>query len=333
MRFISLQSTETERMLRRFIKSSRHYLVRHRAQCILLSSQGYAVQELVKIYDVVCDTIYTWFDDWEQHRLVGLYDAPGRGAKSKLKPEHQSIIWHWITTYPKDSNKVLILIETMLGISICKKTLERYIKKYQFTWRRIRQKVKGKPDPIEYKQRKEKLQAYEQQVDKGELGVVYGDQSGFSLTPYVPYAWQEKGKTIEIETAHSKRLNVFGLLNRTANQLTAYTIESPMNSQTIIACIDNFCQKITKKTVLVLDQAPFHTSKKVKEKIKKWGNQGLHIFFLPTYSPHLNPIEILWRFMKYKWVEIDTYLNWETLVQYVEKVIRCYGQKYQINFV
>ncbi|MDR2810274.1 MAG: transposase [Tannerellaceae bacterium] len=37
-----------------------------------------------------------------------------------------------------------------------------------------------------------------------------------------------------------------------------------------------------------------------RSKIQQWLKQDLFIFFLPPYSPELNMIEILWRFIKYK---------------------------------
>lgn len=36
--------------------------------------------------------------------------------------------------------------------------------------------------------------------------------------------------------------------------------------------------------------------------------------------------------MKYEWIEIDAYSSWQTLVNYVEKVIRYFGKEYVINF-
>jgi len=43
-----------------------------------------------------------------------------------------------------------------------------------------------------------------------------------------------------------------------------------------------------------------------------------HLWTTP-YSPQLNLIEILWRFIKYKWIDIDAYSSWETFVASVEK--------------
>jgi len=54
---------------------------------------------------------------------------------------------------------------------------------------------------------------------------------------------------------------------------------------------------------------------------------------LPSYSPQLNLIEILWRFIKYEWIEIEAYKSWSTFVASVEKNLREFGRNYVINFV
>ena len=78
-----------------------------------------------------------------------------------------------------------------------------------------------------------------------------------------------------------------------------------VNSGLLIACFDNFIKKINgKKTVVILDNAPTHKSIKFKNKIEGWKNKGLIIYFIPPYSPNLNKIEILWRFIKYNLFKI-----------------------------
>jgi hypothetical protein len=126
----------------------------------------------------------------------------------------------------------------------------------------------------------------------------YGDESGFSLEPCIPYGWQPFGEYVRITPVGGRRLNVFGLFSRD-NDLHAYTIEKNVDSETVIACIDDFVKTITKKTVIVLDNASIHRSEKFNAKLGEWTEKGLRIFHLPPYSPHLNLIETLWRKMKY----------------------------------
>ena len=71
-----------------------------------------------------------------------------------------------------------------------------------------------------------------------------------------------------------------------------------------------FCKKTT-KLFLVMDNASIHTANKLQNKIEEWESLGLTIFFLPTYSPELNLIEIVWRRIKYKWLQSRDYSDWE----------------------
>jgi hypothetical protein len=100
------------------------------------------------------------------------------------------------------------------------------------------------------------------QESRGEIELRYVDESGFCLTPYIPYAWQERKQKIAIPSRQSKRLNVLGFLTRD-NQLEAYTFSCNINSDVVIACLDKFCEKIPKKTVLIMDNSSIHQNKRI----------------------------------------------------------------------
>ncbi len=85
---------------------------------------------------------------------------------------------------------------------------------------------------------------------------------------------------------------------------------------------------------IVIDNASTHTSNLFKEKIKDWESEGnIVIKRLPTYSPELNLIEILWRFVKYTWMPFDAYETYKKLEQSVLDILRKFGkEKYTIKF-
>ncbi|MEM8720634.1 MAG: transposase [Cyanobacteria bacterium P01_G01_bin.39] len=130
----------------------------------------------------------------------------------------------------------------------------------------------------------------------------------------------------------SKRVNVIGLMNR-RNELYYQIIKHSIESKDVIKFLDNFSHKIERKTVVVLDQASIHTSDSFIGKLEEWRQKKLEIFWLPTYSPKLNLIEILWKFIKYEWIDIDAYSSQKNLVKYLEKVLNNFGDEYVINFV
>lgn len=184
-----------------------------------------------------------------------------------------------------------------------------------------------------YERKKQELENLKEQASKGEIDVCYFDESGFNLTPNLPYAWSEIGTTLSIPAKMGKNLNVLGFLNVNSQNIFASTTSDKVDSEVVIKHFDLFAKKITKPTTVVLDNASIHTSIKFKERIKEWETTGLTIFYLPPYSPQLNPIEQLWKFMKYYWIEFDAYKSAKHMRNYVEKVLAGYGTAYEIKFV
>lgn len=166
---------------------------------------------------------------------------------------------------------------------------------------------------------------------QGYLKVYFADESGFSLTPCVPYGWQEKGKYLRITPKKSYSTNVFGLLSRD-NDFQAYTTEGSINAQAVIAFIDDFAKQTREPTVIVLDNSPVHRSKAFESNIPRWKQEDVYIFFLPRYSPHLNLIETLWRKIKYEWLKPHHYLNRETLIKALDDILVKIGTEFTINF-
>ena len=331
MRFIQVLSNETTKLLQRLYKESQHHQVRQRAQCILLSYQGYTTNQLSRMFKVDRITIYNWFNSWESLHFPGLYAKKGRGRPPILNTTQKDQVREWSKLYPKNLNRILALVKEEFGLEISKATIKRILNAFQFSWRRIRKKVKGKPDPEIYQERKEALEILISEDKEGIIDLRYFDESGFCLVPYVPYAWQEKGETIAIASGHSQRLNVLGFMNK-HDDLDAYCFECSVTSEVVIGCFDDFCNRIEVPTVAIVDNASIHRGEAFQEKILEWESKGVLVFYLPEYSPELNLIEILWRFMKYEWIEFSAYNSWSDLVNYVEGVIKDFGGKHKINF-
>ena len=53
---------------------------------------------------------------------------------------------------------------------------------------------------------------------------------------------------------------------------------------------------------------------------------------MPPYSPQLNIIEILWRFMKYIWIDYTAYLSFDNLKVYIETIFKKYNKDFIISF-
>ena len=218
-----------------------------------------------------------------------------------------------------------------LGLTITKPVLIKFIKKLGYRWKRFRKSLKSKQDAVIYEQQKAKLKQLIELHKENYIDLYFADESSFNMEGCIPYGWQPKGEYIELTPSKTTSINVFGLMSLD-NRLEAYTYKGSATSDLIIAFIDDFASGLKQPTALVLDNAPVHHSYAFEEKIADWEELGLKILFLPPYSPHLNPIEILWRKMKYEWLHFEHIDHQDELENQVNQILYNFGNNYTISF-
>jgi len=331
MRYIGTLSEKAKKDLTSLFKHHNSHSVRRRAHTVLLSAARFTIGEIAQIYEVHRDTVIATFSRWEKDGIQGLYDAPKSGRPPTLSDDEADKAIALLKEDPRSVKKALASTKETTGKEISQSTLKRIAKKANLRWKRMRKSPKGKRNKVAFKQSKEEIEALHIQEAAGELDLYYFDEAGFNLRPEVPYAWQDVGKTIRIPSSSSKRINVLGFCNK-EQDFHATTVLGSVNSAIVLACFDQFCLTIRKKTTVIIDNASIHTSKKFKEKLPEWKKKGLNIKFLPTYSPELNLIEIVWRFIKYSWLPLTAYLSFKHLKDELQKVLDGIGSKYRITF-
>jgi transposase len=324
-------SRETQQLLERLYRQSRHHRVRQRAHCLWLCSQGLKPSELRVIFPVTEKTLYNWFNAWDESGLVGLYDRPGRGRHAKLNDEQKAQVKRWVEASPRQLKPVIEKIKKAWEIDVSLSTLKRVLKEFKMSWRRMRRIPANSPPAAEYERKRAALEILKALDAAGTIDLYYLDETGFTLVPPIPYAWQTVGQPIGLPSKKSGRLNVLGFMHR-QGRLESYVSEQSVTGDVVAACIEAFFPAVNKPTVIVMDQASVHIGQRVTEKRDEWAQRGLYLFELPTYSPELNLIEIVWRFMKYEWIDLKAYESWQSLTNHVEKMLVGFGKEFVINF-
>ena len=166
----------------------------------------------------------------------------------------------------------------------------------------------------------------------GALDLFYGDESGFCLTSAIPYGWQFPGEHVATQPRHSQRFNVLGLFNATTNDLHTAAREGTVDAAFVIDTLDAWVATRTRPTVRVLDNARLHHTAAFQARLQDWEDRDVHIFYLPTYSPHLNKIETLWRKVKYEWLRPEAYADFKTLKTAVWHILDRVGRQFTIQF-
>ena len=112
------------------------------------------------------------------------------------------------------------------------------------------------------------------------------------------YGWFPKGEKVAVPAnAGRARVNVNGAINIESREVAHVECDS-VNAQSTVELLEALRRRAPKgaKIVVFCDNARYYSSEVVKRWLKRRTRVDLR--FLPPYSPNLNPIERLWRFMK-----------------------------------
>jgi transposase len=332
-KFVKPLTTEQRAQLSALMKSAAPQRTRMRAHAVLLSERRYSLEQIADIYQVDRDRVSQWLEWWEAEQVAGLDDGPRSGRPPKLTESERQEALTIALQEPRTLKTGLKRIADAIGKLISGETLRTLLRAERYVWKRLRRSTRALRDETEFRAAEAELAQLRATAlgSKSPFDLWYYDEAGFTLQPAIPYAWQLVGQRLELASAHGPRQNVLGFFNL-HNQFHAFAFQGTIDSNTVIHCFDLFRQHQQKPALVVVDNAPIHTSADFEEELDRWQKDDLFVKFLPPYCPELNLIELLWRKIKYEWLPLDAYLNFKTLTASLFDVLKGIGSKYRITF-
>jgi len=109
-------------------KNGKTKAFRERCHCLWLSSEGYQVKELARIFQVSEICVYGWLKRWEKSGIVGLRDKEGRGRKPILQAEDLPQIKRQVQENAQRLKIARQKLKEELGREFSAKTLKRFLK-------------------------------------------------------------------------------------------------------------------------------------------------------------------------------------------------------------
>ena len=149
--------------------------------------------------------------------------------------------------------------------------------------------------------------------------LVYIDESGVDQYMCKAKAWALRGEKVyrPVSGKHFARLNmVGGLKNGKVIALEKYktSTTSPLFEKWFK---EKLCPELESGDFVILDNATFHSKKKLPEIAKEF---GIEIIFLPAYSPDKNPIEQVWANLK-RWLRKNS-TNYKTIQNAIDSYFK-----------
>lgn len=121
------------------------------------------------------------------------------------------------------------------------------------------------------------------------------DAAHFVLAPFLGYLWSQVRLWLKAPSGR-QRLNVLGALNAVTHELIMIINDAYINSQSVCDLLRKIARlNLQTPVTLVLDNARYQRAKLVG---KLAAELNIELLFLPAYSPNLNLIERLWKFVK-----------------------------------
>jgi transposase len=216
---------------------------------------------------------------------------------SKLKIHESSLEQEFRLNPPLSTNEAIHRIEALTGIRRSSTRVKAWMKKIGLKYRKIAH-IPAKADPEKQAEwLKSKLEPCIEQAQQGNCHLFFMDAAHFVLGAFLCWMWSFRRLFIKSPSGR-QRLNVLGAVNAITKQVEFLTNTTYINAEVIADFLHQLAAKYNDlPIVIVLDNARYQHCHKIEELAL---SLNITLLFLPTYSPNLNIIERLWKFLKKK---------------------------------
>ena len=140
--------------------------------------------------------------------------------------------------------------------------------------------------------------------------MAYLGECGFSPSQPVSYSWMlpDQRKLVAYEHPQRRRVNAIGVLLPFGEQPALWwdTVARTLRAEDVVAIIEAI-PRGPGEVLVVLDNAAIHHSHILHAARARWQERGIHLYYLPPYSPELNRIEPLFGVIKHTEMPARTY--------------------------
>ena len=166
----------------------------------------------------------------------------------------------------------------------------------------------AKADPDEQAEfLKDELRPRLDRAERGRGTVLFVDAAHFVYGPFLAYVWCLVRLFVPGPSGR-KRYNVLAALNAVTHEVIRVTNHGYVNALSVCELLEKVASAGPPgRVTLVMDNARYQRRELVKQEAERL---GIELLFLPAYSPNLNLIERLWKFVKKEVLgarSLDTY--------------------------
>ena len=249
---------------------------------------------IAQLCDCHRNSVRNWILLYNSGGLSALLSANSFRRIGELE-SHAPAIMSSLDSFPARSVKeASVRIKEICGVERKPTQIRHFLKSHGYRFRKMGS-VPGKATPSVQRQWLDSLKSYIADAQSGKCRLLFSDAVHFTLSSFVCNVWSKE--RIYLKTAAGRnRLNVLGAVDAVTKEVLTVDNTTYITAETLKV----FLQKVRDtasddKIVIVMDNARYQHCKAV---MKKAEELNIELLFLPPYSPNLNIIERLWKFIK-----------------------------------
>ena len=303
-----------------------HPRVQMKMEALLLKSHGLPHKEIGKILDVCQETLRGYFEQYINGGIEGLKILNFNKPQSILEEYRTSIEEAFRKNPPTTLKEAAAKIKELTGIERSTVQVGVFLKKIGIRRLKVSQ-VPAKAD-VEKQQAflEKELQPRLEEAKAGKRQLFFVDASHFVLAAFLGYVWSLVRVFIKSPSGR-QRYNVLGAYNAISHKLVTITNDAYINAATVIELMEKLLSLYgSQMLTLVMDNAKYQRCAAVMEFAHK---HGIELLFLPSYSPNLNLIERLWKFVKQKALYSRYHENFTLFKTAIDDCLRDVDSKYK----
>jgi transposase len=311
-----------------------------RIKAIILFDKGYTQKQIADILLINENTITNWLKKFHSSRNIAHFlednylPYQGKLTCKQLKKVKTYINENIIT----DSKQIISYIEKEFRISYSTSGIQYLLKSLGFTYKQLTL-FPSKADTEKQKRFEEEYIALQHSIGANDV-ILFMDGVHPQHNTRASKAWIQTGSEKYIKTnTGRKRINLNGIYNP-KNQDVIIREDEAINSESNIQLFETVKEryKNAECIYIIVDNARYNRSKRLKQYLK---NSTIKLIYLPPYSPNLNLIERLWKFMRKKVINTTYYAEFKTfrqaildffnsIEQYKNELKQFIGQKFHM---
>lgn len=294
-----------------------------RVTCLLMLDKGYKPSAVSECLGIDVSTVYYYCSSYFHGGVGELLENRHKGYwgmldSSQLAALQKELRKHIYT----DAKSVMEWVKTTFGMEYTSQGVVDLFHRIGFTYKKTKE-VSYEANASLQESFVDELTETLAHMEEGSV-VYYADGVHPTHNSRSTYAWIEKGKRMEQSTVSGRdRININGLLNAhdimDVKALDCESVNAQFTKELYLAALEKHSDA---PAYIISDNARYYYNKDLREWVE---GTKIKQIFLPPYSPNLNLIERLWKFLRKKAINTGFYRSKEDFRQAIKRLFSNIG--------